>query len=201
MPSSHSPHPKSASPNVLDVENGDRIELDSKGSSRGESSFINTTIPPHASSMTNSEGETARAHQHPWYESARWKDVERKLPTPLTRCTRAVWNWLNGPQPSRRHRIKPFFEPVQTFHTRLLARLPRVFRICIFVAAFMLWIVVFGVVLKNHSLPSDIAGFGAPVKLSCTNKLWYVLSLHSSPLQSSKKRTGDVEAQWRTEPD
>lgn len=36
----------------------------------------------------------------------------------------------------------------------------------------MLWLVIFGVILSNDSLPRDIGGFGPPIRLSCTARLW-----------------------------
>jgi hypothetical protein len=39
----------------------------------------------------------------------------------------------------------------------------------------MLWLVLFGVLLSKDSLPSNIGGFGTPIRLSCTARLWCVL--------------------------
>ncbi|KAF1953990.1 hypothetical protein CC80DRAFT_595524 [Byssothecium circinans] len=152
---------------VVDVENGDRIELDSSATSSQHGISKNATPARRRSEDLDTH---ARGR---WHDTPRWKTIERKLPTPVTHYARKVGLWFQGPQPLRSNQIKPFFEPVQTFHTRLFARLPRFVQTCIFVCAFVLWIVIFGVLLSNHGLPKDIAGFGAPVKLACSNKLWY----------------------------
>ncbi|PVI01363.1 hypothetical protein DM02DRAFT_613759 [Periconia macrospinosa] len=166
MPS-NSPPRKEHSSVAADLENGDRRELDSARprpwDEEGGSGNASSQLPGRSEGMIASR---------PWYDTPRWKAVKSKIPSPLARWTRIASNWLQGPKPPRRNRIKPLFEPVQTFHIRLLARLPRFFRICIFVCAFFVWIIPFGVLLNDHGLPSDIAGFGAPIKLSCTNKLW-----------------------------
>ncbi|CAI6341764.1 unnamed protein product [Periconia digitata] len=158
---------KTVPPHAVDVEHGSRIELGSSRVWSGEDNSINASPQNYG----NGEGVSPRAQQDQWYNTPRWRAFKSKIPSPLTRCTRTISNWMKGPQPSRRHRITPLWEPVQTFHIRLV-RLPRLFKVCIFVCAFMLWLVVFGVLLDTHGLPDDIAGFGAPVKLSCTNKLW-----------------------------
>jgi hypothetical protein len=73
-----------------------------------------------------------------------------------------------------RHRINPIFERIQTLPVRLLARLPRWTRVCIYAIGCILWIVLFGVIITNYSLPTNFAGFGKPVGLSCVSSLWYV---------------------------
>jgi hypothetical protein len=152
---------------IVDLENGDRIELDSSTPSSFENSIGKPTPVPHR----NGEETNTRARDG-WLDSPQWKTIEKKIPTHISRCARKVGRWLRGPQPAKKNQIKPLFEPVQTFHIRLFARLPKFVRLLLFVGAFVLWIVVFGEILSNHGLPHDIGGFGAPVKLSCTNKLW-----------------------------
>jgi phosphatidylserine synthase len=73
-----------------------------------------------------------------------------------------------------RHRIDPIFERIQTLPVRLLARLPRWMRVCIYAIACVVWTVLFGVIITNYSLPTNFAGFGSPVGLSCVASLWYV---------------------------
>ncbi|KAF2644265.1 hypothetical protein P280DRAFT_547070 [Massarina eburnea CBS 473.64] len=168
MAPDHNPTGKHQTPNVVDLENGDTIELDSSATSSENWTPKNAT--PERQRSTEDTETHARDGRH---KSPLWNTIQNKIPTPITRCVQKVGRWVQGPKPSQRNQIKPLFEPVQTFHTRLFARLPRPVRVCIFVCTFMLWIVVFGVILNGRGLPSDIAGFGAPVKLSCTNVLWY----------------------------
>ncbi|KAF1945497.1 hypothetical protein EJ02DRAFT_509466 [Clathrospora elynae] len=98
--------------------------------------------------------------------------VAQCTPAPVARWSRKGVSWIRGPEPPSVHRITPFFERWQTLPVRLLARLPQWLRICIFGIACILWVVVFAVILSDYSLPSNIGGFGAPVKLSCVNNLW-----------------------------
>lgn len=167
---STSPPRKADSSVSTNIENDDRRELDSAR----PRPWDEEGRMGNASSQLPGSGEDMIAPRQ-WYDSPRWKAVKNKIPSPLARWTRIASNWMKGPKPPKKNRIKPLFEPVQTFHIRLLARLPPFFRICIFVCAFLVWIVPFGVLLHNHSLPSDIAGFGSPIKLACTNQLWYVV--------------------------
>jgi hypothetical protein len=101
-----------------------------------------------------------------------WEKAERRLPTPVTRWGRKAINWIKGPEPPTLHRINPLFEHIQTFPARLVARLSKSLRFCLFAAAFILWVVLFGVIISEYSLPTNIAGYGAPVRLGCVAQLW-----------------------------
>lgn len=101
-----------------------------------------------------------------------WRRAERKLPAPVTRWSRKAIAWIKGPEPPVLHRINPLFEPVQTLPARLIGRLPKLVRFSIFAAAFILWVVLFGVIIGDFSLPTDLAGYGAPVRLGCAAQLW-----------------------------
>ena len=103
-----------------------------------------------------------------------WRRMEEKLPAPVTRWSRKACAWIKGPETPVLHRIVPLFEPVQTFPARLVARLPRTVRFCLFAAGFVLWVVLFGVIISGFSLPADLAGYGAPVRLGCAAQLWCV---------------------------
>ncbi|KAL5117195.1 hypothetical protein ACEQ8H_004883 [Pleosporales sp. CAS-2024a] len=85
---------------------------------------------------------------------------------------RKVADWIRGPQPPKRHSITPLFEHMQTLPVSVLARLPRWIQASIYVAAFVLWAVLFGVILSKYSTPPNLAGYGAPLRLSCVNTLW-----------------------------
>ncbi|OAL06908.1 hypothetical protein IQ06DRAFT_207883 [Phaeosphaeriaceae sp. SRC1lsM3a] len=94
------------------------------------------------------------------------------MPAPATRYGRKVVEWVKGPQPARPHAIKPVLERFQTFPVKLLGRLPPWARLVVYAVAFVLWAVLFAVILTNYSLPTNFAGFGAPVALSCVSNLW-----------------------------
>lgn len=104
--------------------------------------------------------------------ASRWTRIEEKLPAPLTRCKNTIVDWFKGPKPPRTYRIVPLFERWQTFPARLLARLPKLLRICIFGMACLVWIVVFAVIIKKNDVQSGIGGFGAPLRLSCVTNIW-----------------------------
>jgi hypothetical protein len=113
-------------------------------------------------------------HQQTRHISRVWTRLEAKLPAPIVRWNHTLAGWIKGPEPPTRYRINPIFERIQTLPVRLLARLPRWIRVCIYAVACVLWAVLFGVILTNYSLPTNFAGFGAPVPLSCVTNLWYV---------------------------
>lgn len=103
-----------------------------------------------------------------------WKKIERKIPSPVLRWSRIAVAWVRGPEVPQRYRIIPLFEHVQTFPVHVLGRLPKLIAIGTYGVACLLWAVLFGVIVSEASLPGDIGGFGAPVKLSCVAQLWYV---------------------------
>lgn len=109
-----------------------------------------------------------------------WSQLVAKMPAPATRYGRKVVEWVKGPQPARPHAIKPVLERFQTFPVKLLGRLPPWARLVVYAVAFVLWAVLFAVILTNYSLPTNFAGFGAPVALSCVSNLWYVPCSSSS---------------------
>ncbi|KAL1793214.1 hypothetical protein ACET3X_008196 [Alternaria dauci] len=116
------------------------------------------------------------AHVAPHRQSRRTLPWTRKLgectPAPVARWSRKAVEWVQGPKPPSRYTITPFLERWQTLPVRLLARWPEWVRTCIYAIACVVWIVIFAVVVSDGALPSDIGGFGAPVKLSCVNNLW-----------------------------
>jgi hypothetical protein len=99
-----------------------------------------------------------------------WNHIPQRVAKPL----RKAIDWIKGPQTPRTYAIKPLFEPVQTYSARLLARLPKAVRFGLLFLTFFLWVALFGVILSKFGFPKDIAGYGAPVRLSCINRLWYV---------------------------
>jgi hypothetical protein len=105
-------------------------------------------------------------------ETPTWKKLRQRTPAPIARWARKAVEWVKGPTPATRYSITPLCERWQTSHIRLLARLPKWLRICSYAVVCILWIVIFAVVISDRSLPSDIGGYGAPVRLSCVSNLW-----------------------------
>jgi hypothetical protein len=169
MPSKNAPH---ATTVPVDVEPGypDHITPSASSSLTPEEprSKAATLIPRRSLDI-----EEHVPRQRASHASRTWARLDTTLPAPVIRYSRAAVNWIKGPEPPRAHRINPLFERLQTFPARQLARLPRWARACVWIVGFVIWAVLFAVILTNYSLPSNIAGFGAPVTLSCVTNLWY----------------------------
>jgi hypothetical protein len=162
---------------TIDLEHGNRDQITPSAST----SF--TPDEPRSKAATPTprrslEVEDAVPRQQTHHVSRVWRRLEAKLPAPVARSNRKLVEWMKGPEPPIRHHINPIFERLQTLPVRLLARLPRWIRVCIYAVGCMLWAVLFGVILTNYSLPTNFAGFGAPVALSCVTNLWYVPRHH-----------------------
>lgn len=146
---------------------GSRDQIAASGSS-----FIPDDTPSKtATPRTSLEFEDPH-HSHRLFTTRVWRKAERKIPAPVTRSSRKAIAWVKGPEPPVLHRINPLLEHIQTFPARLLSRLPKTVRFCFFAATFVLWIVLFGVVISDFSLPTNLAGYGAPVRLGCAAQLW-----------------------------
>ncbi|KAH7069442.1 LCCL domain-containing protein [Paraphoma chrysanthemicola] len=144
------------------------------------------TITPSASSSLTPTGPISKAatprrsldieesepRYNATYISRAWSNFESGLPPRIRRYGRITTTWLAGPQPPRQHRIKPVFERVQTLPARLLGRLPGWARVLVYMSLFVVWGAVFGVVLEKGSLPANIGGWGAPVRVGCVANLW-----------------------------
>jgi hypothetical protein len=142
-------------PEIIDLEHGTNRD---SNHDQGTQSTLNVghAVPPRHSA-----------------DAPSWKQqLRRRTPAPLARWSRKAVAWVKGPEPAKKYSITPLFERWQTLPIRLVARLPKWLRICSYGILCILWIVIFAVVISDRSLPSDIGGFGAPVRLSCVNNLW-----------------------------
>lgn len=153
------------------------VDLESGGSrdqiaASGSSSFTPEDTPSKAATPRRSLEFEDRQPARRSFVTKTWRKAERKLPAPVTRWSRKAIGWIKGPEPPTVHRINPLLEPIQTFPARLVARLPNLVRFCLCVAAFILWLVLFGVIISDFSLPTNLAGYGAPVRLGCAAQLW-----------------------------
>ncbi|EED17620.1 LCCL domain protein [Talaromyces stipitatus ATCC 10500] len=84
-------------------------------------------------------------------------------------------SFLRGPNPPRRHRIRPFFESFQTAPIRIIKRLfPTLRSQAIALIAFhALWATIFLTILNWSVLGPEIPGYGMPNRLSCGARLWH----------------------------
>ncbi|KAF2630849.1 hypothetical protein BU25DRAFT_408122 [Macroventuria anomochaeta] len=152
----------------VDLETGESRD---QIAATGSSSFTPDTPSKAATPRRSFEFEDRQPTQRSFVTKT-WRKAEERLPAPVTRWSRKAVAWIKGPEPPVLHRINPLFEPIQTYPTRLIARLPKQLRICLFAAAFILWVVLFGVIISDFSLPTNLAGYGAPVRLGCATQLW-----------------------------
>ena len=139
--------------------------------SKGPSATVAFYVDPNRS-HTGWGVDHAPPSKRKWHETPFWDRLKSSIPAPIAHRAARVGSWLNGDGQSKPNSIVPLFAPVQTFHVRKFAQLPKLARAGILICVFMLWLVVFGVLLSKDSLPSDIGGFGTPIRLSCTARLW-----------------------------
>jgi len=100
----------------------------------------------------------------------RWKWV----PYPVRCFIKATVNWAQGPVNPRNFKIEPLFPRVQEFPLVMLARvLPqRKHRILVLFFWLAMWIVTFALVMRQGLAVSEVAGWGAPIKLGCGAAFW-----------------------------
>jgi hypothetical protein len=163
-----------------------------KSGAQASSTPVDIELAPDTSSSTNIPN--AKPHtptprrsleiEDPGRQSRIRTRFEKYIPPSVVRWNDKLVTWVKGPSPPQKHTISPLFESLQTFPVRTLARLPSWLRAGIYLALCILWAVLFAVILTNYSLPTNLAGFGKPMGLSCVTNLWYVCILtvlqHSS---------------------
>lgn len=171
-------------------------DIDINTSPSGSSSFTPNDTPLKAATPRRSLEFVDHAPQRRSFATKALRKIESSLPAPLTRWSRKAGAWIQGPEAAAPHRIAPLFERVQTLPTRLIARLPKTARSCLFAGAFVLWVVLFGVLISDFSLPSSIAEFGAPVRLSCAAQLWWVALIKSGGLDDADCKQAECAELW-----
>lgn len=173
--------PERAVPETIDLEHGTK-----RDPSRDR-------VAPNGQNLDAVAPHRQSSHTPQWR-----KRFSARTPAPVARWSRKVVDWVRGPKPPSRYTITPFLERWQTLPVRVLARLPEWLRICVYAAACIVWIVVFAVVISDGGLPSDIGGFGAPVKLSCVNNLWYAFPSYTPSCQHGTDRRQAFSRELRT---
>jgi hypothetical protein len=155
----------------VDLEHGCRDDITPSVSSSptpdGSGSKAATPTPRRSLEL-----QDVAPHHGEFHAPRMWTRLHAKLPAPLLRLNHQAGLWLKGPEPPKIQRITPLLERIQTLPVRLLARLPRWMRVCIYLTTLVVWAVLFGVIITNYSMPTNLAGFGAPVALSCVTSLW-----------------------------
>jgi hypothetical protein len=164
--------PAMMAPTDLDLEHGTP--------SSGRTSDDITAIPLRASKTAVSSVQpldVLEPQPQPKFLARPRSWISTHTPAPLTHCCRKVTAWIKGPVPPRTHHITPFFERAQTYPSRLVARLPRGVRACVYAAACVLWVVLFGTIItqfgsSGNQIGDGGQGLGTPIKLSCVASMW-----------------------------
>lgn len=87
-------------------------------------------------------------------------------------------SFFRGPDPPRKHRIRPIFEGLQTAPIRVVKQLfpslrSKLIALIVFHA---LWAAMFLTILNWSVVGPEIPDYGMPNRLSCGARLWYVFS-------------------------
>jgi hypothetical protein len=112
-------------------------------------------------------GQEDYAPQEPSYAS-------KYVPPQLQRAWVSVKTWVKGPQPPRPWKIHPIFPKIQTAPIRILDTfLPkRKHKIGLLILFYTAWILSFALVLHKSAFSADVPGYGAPVRIGCTQRFW-----------------------------
>lgn len=89
--------------------------------------------------------------------------------------------WAKGPEPPHKYRITPWLRRWQTAPIRLIDRKFRTkkAKILLLLSVVTTWFVIFLSILHSSVNGIDVPGYGKPVKLSCTDNLWYDPTIHN----------------------
>jgi hypothetical protein len=111
--------------------------------------------------------ESAKSFRYKW------------VPLPLRKAGRATAEWVKGPIPPRELRINPLYPQIQEAPIRLMDKyLPKQrHRICLLVAFYAVWFLMWSLMLKHNSTSGYIEGYGKPTNIWCGASFWFVISL------------------------
>lgn len=100
--------------------------------------------------------------------------ASKYVPPRLQRTWVSVKTWVKGPQPPRPWKIYPLFPKIQTAPIRLLDTFfpKRKHKIGLLIVFYAAWILSFALVLHKSAFSADIPGYGAPVRIGCTQRFW-----------------------------
>ncbi|KAL9620265.1 MAG: hypothetical protein Q9160_005164 [Pyrenula sp. 1 TL-2023] len=106
--------------------------------------------------------ESAKSFKYKW------------VPAPVRQSLRAVARWVQGPDPPRVMRIKPFFPKIQEAPLRLVDRFvpKRRHRICLLGFVYFCWFLTWSLMVRHNSTAAYIKGHGKPQNLWCGASLW-----------------------------
>ena len=147
----------------------------------GSSGHFSAAHSSSASTSPSSPDETAH-HTYPnnfgsvqkSLIAAKFSKLLPTLPAPLVRLFGRLALWIKGPQPPRQYKIKPFLERYQTIPVRLLDQWITQYhqKVWLLAGHHIFWLALFVVILRKSTSTGDVGGYGPPVRLSCTSRLW-----------------------------
>jgi hypothetical protein len=131
----------------------------------------NMSIPSDESTVVIANSE-ASDEEH--YTTQRPYSACKYIPPRIQRTWDNVVTWVKGPQPPRPWKIHPFFPRVQTAPIHFVNKYfpKRKHKIALLVSFYFFWILSFGLVLHRSAFAADVPGYGAPVRISCTDRFW-----------------------------
>ncbi|KAJ4293595.1 hypothetical protein N0V90_008878 [Kalmusia sp. IMI 367209] len=100
--------------------------------------------------------------------------ASKYIPPRIHRAWRATVVWVRGPQPPRPWRIRPLLPKVQRAPLQLLDRYvpKRKHKVILLIIFYFAWFLSFSLVLHRSAFAADIPGYGSPVNIRCTDRLW-----------------------------
>lgn len=100
--------------------------------------------------------------------------TSRYVPLRLQRAWISMKTWVEGPQPPRPWKIHPFLPKIQTAPIRFIDALfpKRKHKVGLLIMFYAAWILSFGLVLHRSAFTADVPGYGAPVRIGCTDRFW-----------------------------
>ncbi|KAF2646761.1 hypothetical protein P280DRAFT_416312 [Massarina eburnea CBS 473.64] len=113
-----------------------------------------------------------RYAQRPYYMH---KYVRKYIPSQARSAWKAAKTWVKGPQPPRPWKIRPLFPAIQLAPLQFLNNYfpKRKHKIALLVFFYFCWFLSFALVLHRSAFAADIPGYGSPVRIRCTDRLWH----------------------------
>lgn len=108
------------------------------------------------------------------YSPQRPYSARKYIPPRLQQTWDSVVTWVKGPQPPRPWKIHVFFPKIQTAPVHFVNNYfpKRKHKIALLVSFYFFWLLSFTLVLHRSAFAADVPGYGAPVRIGCTDRFW-----------------------------
>lgn len=118
--------------------------------------------------------DPAEASDEEEYASQEPSYASKYVPPRLQRAWLSVKTWVKGPQPPRPWKIHSLLPKIQTAPIRLVDTFfpKRKHKIGLLIVFYAAWILSFAMVLHKSAFSADVPGYGAPVRIGCTQRFW-----------------------------